>query len=250
LRPFEPDLVKTNVGKWCVFSKSSKVDPKTTSFLNKRRWFFIVEMSKELHIVSTGRQSDQHLIEIIKDIHPYITALHIREKSKSAKELVSLIMKLVLAGVPLSKLIVNDRVDVAVSCRAKGVQLGFNSLDVSFVRPNFPSLNVGCSIHSMEEAKYAEQHGADFVMYGHIFQTKSKQGKRPKGLDLLKEAAASTSLPVIAIGGIETSHVRDVLAAGASGIAVMSGVLEADSPLQATIEYRNQLEVSRCNMMH
>lgn len=202
-----------------------------------------MKIRKQLHIVSTGRQSDNVLIEIMKDIHPYITALHIREKSKSAKELVSLIMKLALTGVPLSKVIVNDRVDVAVCCQTRGVQLGFQSLDVAFVRPAFSELTIGCSVHSLEEARYAERHGADLLLYGHIFHTQSKPDKEPKGLEQLKKIIGQTTLPVIAIGGIRPLQVSDVIAAGASGIAVMSGVLEAPSPLQSVIEYRNYLEV-------
>jgi thiazole tautomerase (transcriptional regulator TenI) len=193
--------------------------------------------------VSTGRQSDRVLIEIMKDIHPYMTAVHIREKSKSAKEIVSLIMKLALAGVPLSKVIVNDRVDVAVCCQTRGVQLGFHSMDVAFVRSAFSELTIGCSVHSMEEARYAERYGADLLLYGHIFQSQSKPGKEPKGLEQLKKISSQTTLPVIAIGGIKPFHVSDVMAAGASGIAVMSGVLEAPSPLRSVIEYRNYLEV-------
>jgi thiazole tautomerase (transcriptional regulator TenI) len=198
---------------------------------------------QQLHIVSTGRQTDERLTEILKDIHPYMTALHVREKTKSAKELARLITQLVQAGVPLSKIIVNDRVDAAVCCQTKGVQLGFQSLDVSSVRSAFPDLMIGRSVHSIEEAKEAEHHGANFLLFGHIFKTGSKPGKEPKGLEQLKKVIDQTALPVIAIGGIHPWHVKEVRKTGAAGIAVMTGILEADSPLEAVIEYRSQLEV-------
>jgi thiazole tautomerase (transcriptional regulator TenI) len=202
-----------------------------------------VKNEKQLHVVSTGRQSDERLVEIAKDIHPYITALHIREKAKTAKELTGLINQLAGAGVPLSKLIVNDRADVALGCQTRGVQLAYHSLDVSLVRAAFPNMMIGCSVHSVKEAQYAEQNGADYLLYGHIFETGSKADEEPRGLVKLQRLREQASIPVIAIGGIKPSNVQDVIKADASGIAVLSGILESDSPLEAVKDYHNQLEV-------
>ncbi|MBY6037293.1 thiazole tautomerase TenI [Fictibacillus nanhaiensis] len=200
-------------------------------------------MRKQLHVVSTGKQPDRVLINIMREIHPYISALHVREKSKTAKELVCLMEQLTKAGVPLRKLIVNDRVDVAICSGTRGVQLAHHSLDLSLVKTAFPDLTIGCSIHSVTEAIDSEQHGASYLLYGHVFSTSSKRGIEPKGLEKLNDVTSQTTLPVIAIGGIQPANVCDVMRAGASGIAVMSGILEAQSPLQSVIEYRNHLEV-------
>lgn len=200
-------------------------------------------MEKQLHVITTGRQSDEELVRIAKLIHPYITMLHVREKTKSAKELSHLIDLLQIAGVPPSKIIVNDRVDVALCTGVKGVQLTHHSLDVSQVRRALPEMMLGCSVHSVSEAQDAEQNGADFIMYGHIFKTSSKRDAEPRGLDQLQRVVDQITIPVIAIGGIKPENVRNVIGTGASGIAVMSGILEAKSPLQAVKLYKQQLEV-------
>lgn len=200
-------------------------------------------MEKQLHVITTGRQSVEELVKIAAIIHPYMTMLHVREKTKSAKEVSLLIERLQKAGVPSTKIIVNDRVDVALCTGVKGVQLAHHSLDVSQVRRALPEMKIGCSVHSVSEAQYAEQNGADFIMYGHIFKTSSKRDAEPRGLDQLQRVVDQTTLPVIAIGGITPENVRNVIETGASGIAVMSGILEAKSSLQAVKLYKQQLEV-------
>lgn len=200
-------------------------------------------MEKQLHVITTGRQNNDVLVKIAANIHPYITMLHVREKTKSAKEVSHLIERLQKAGVPSSKIIVNDRVDVALCTGVKGVQLTHHSLDVAQVRRALPEMEIGCSVHSVLEAQGAEQNGADFIMYGHIFKTDSKRDVKPRGLAQLQHVVDQTTIPVIAIGGITPENVRDVMKTGAAGIAVMSGVLEALSPLQAVKLYKQQLEV-------
>lgn len=200
-------------------------------------------MEKQLHVITTGRQSVEELVKIAAIIHPYMTMLHVREKTKSAKEVSHLIERLQKAGVPSTKIIVNDRVDIALCTGVKGVQVAHHSLDVSQVRRALPEMKIGCSVHSVSEAQYAEQNGADFIMYGHIFKTSSKRDAEPRGLDQLQRVVDQTTLPVIAIGGITPENVRNVIETGASGIAVMSGILEAKSSLQAVRLYKQQLEV-------
>jgi len=200
-------------------------------------------VEKQLHVITTGRQSVEELVKIAAIIHPYMTMLHVREKTKSAKEVSHLIERLQKAGVPSTKIIVNDRVDIALCTGVKGVQVAHHSLDVSQVRRALPEMKIGCSVHSVSEAQYAEQNGADFIMYGHIFKTSSKRDAEPRGLDQLQRVVDQTTLPVIAIGGITPENVRNVIETGASGIAVMSGILEAKSSLQAVRLYKQQLEV-------
>ncbi|ANC78918.1 thiamine phosphate synthase [Fictibacillus phosphorivorans] len=200
-------------------------------------------MEKQLHVITTGRQNDDVLVKIAANIHPYITMLHVREKTKSAKEVSHLIEHLQKAGVPSSKIIVNDRVDVALCLGVNGVQLAHHSLNVSQVRRALPEMIIGCSVHSFSEAQNAEHHGADFIIYGHIFKTASKRDAEPRGVDQLQRVVDQTTIPVIAIGGITPENVRNVIETGATGIAVMSGILEAKSPLQAVKLYKQQLEV-------
>nr|WP_285876838.1 thiazole tautomerase TenI [Fictibacillus phosphorivorans] len=203
--------------------------------------FFIVK--KQLHVVTNGKQTNEEMARIARDIHPYVTALHIREKTKTAKELSELLEQLKRNGVPMSKIIVNDRVDVAVCWQTRGVQLAYHSLDAALVRAAFPDRMIGCSVHSLGEAQNAQQKGADFLLYGHVFKTESKRELDPRGIGQLHQLVEQTSVPIIAIGGINPNNVCDVLQTGAAGIAVMSGILEAESPLEAVKTYKRELEV-------
>jgi thiazole tautomerase (transcriptional regulator TenI) len=195
----------------------------------------------EFHVISTGQQSNEQLIEIITHIHSYVDAIHLREKKKTAKELTELLSVLITKGVPVEKLIINDRVDVAVVCGAAGVQLAYHSLNVKTVKEHFPSLYVGCSVHSLEEAQEAERDGADYCLYGHIFSTDCKPGLTPRGISELEKIIKQTRIPVVAIGGIKPDNVEYVLQAGAKGIAVMSGVFLADNPVAAARTYASIL---------
>lgn len=196
---------------------------------------------KELHIISTGQQPIKEFVSIIADIHHYVDYIHIREKTKTAKEIFDTVMYLTENNIPLSKIIINDRVDVASVTKVAGVQLGYSSLDVKTVKTRFPELKIGCSIHSRDEAKIAEQNGANFCVYGHIYSTTSKPGIEPRGIKGLKEIVDTTKLPVIAIGGIQPENTMEVIESGAAGIAVLSGVLLASNPLRAVKEYSYKL---------
>ncbi|MEW9502870.1 thiazole tautomerase TenI [Jeotgalibacillus marinus] len=199
-------------------------------------------MRKEkLHVISTGRQKPEQLAEIVGSIHPYIDAIHIREKSKTAKEIFEMAKLLTDKRVPLSKIIINDRIDVAYALKVEGVQLAYHSLPVAIVKKQFASLRVGCSVHSIEEAQMAQEHGADYVIFGHVFPTQSKPGAVSRGLEQLAIVANAVSIPVVAIGGIKPTNVRGVIEAGAKGVAVLSGVLEAEDPLATVKEYNRKL---------
>ncbi|WP_221568490.1 thiazole tautomerase TenI [Alkalihalobacillus sp. TS-13] len=200
-------------------------------------------MKKELHVLSTGSQPIGTISEIAGTIHAHIDFIHIREKSWTAKEYVKAIEQMIQNGVPLEKIIVNDRVDVAVVMKAGGVQLAQHSLEVERVRESFPLLKIGCSVHSGKEAVKAQEAGADYVIYGHIFETDSKPGLEPRGLKQLEVLKKEVNLPVIAIGGIKPGNMAEVLETGAAGIAVMSGVFKAEDPLGAVKMYREKMRV-------
>ncbi|MBB5354426.1 thiazole tautomerase (transcriptional regulator TenI) [Anoxybacillus mongoliensis] len=196
---------------------------------------------KELHLISTGRQSIETFVHISSLVHPYAHFIHIREKHRSAKEIGMIVEKLLEASVPAQKIIVNDRVDVAVVYGVGGVQLAHHSLSPKRTKERFPFLRVGCSVHTFEEAKRAENEGADYVVFGHIYETNCKEGVKPRGLSSLRQLTSYVRIPVIAIGGIKPSHVRDVFLTEVKGIAVMSTVFEADDPLHMVQLYRKQM---------
>lgn len=197
-------------------------------------------MKKQLHVISDGELSLSAFAGIAAEIEPYVDKFHIREKSKTAKEVYETVQSLVGRGVPLSKIIINDRADVAKAVCA-GVHLAYHSLPVNVVKSMMPTLTAGCSVHAYEEAVEMERRGADYVLYGHVFATPSKEGLPPRGLSELTAIKRALRIPVLAIGGIKPEHVKEVLGAGAEGIAVMSGILQAKDPRQTAREYAGLL---------
>lgn len=194
-----------------------------------------------IHLVSNGNLDFNNLIEIAKEVEPYIDYLHIREKRLSAQELYINIKLLLQSEIPPEKLIINDRVDVAYALGIKRVQLGYHSIPVNVVREMYPEMLIGCSVHSIEESKVAEENGADYILYGHIFSSNSKPGLEPRGCQQLREIKNNTHLPVLAIGGITPGNAAKVMESGADGIAVMSGIWDAENPLITSKLYKKAI---------
>lgn len=191
-----------------------------------------------LHVITDGKRTDDELVSILCSIHTYVDLIHVREKNRSAQELYQIVERLIHGGIPPKKIIINDRVDVAHTLGVGGVQLAYHSLGVSDVRRSFPGLQVGKSVHSYQEAVEAEQDGASFLLYGHVYSTKSKEGLKPRGMEELKAIASAISIPVIAIGGITPDKTAELRGIGIKGIAVMSGIMSAKEPVEAAISYQ------------
>jgi thiamine-phosphate pyrophosphorylase len=127
-------------------------------------------------------------------------------------------------------LIVNDRVDIALACDADGVHLGQDDLPLAVGR-NLVGKNkiVGVSTHDLDQARQAEAGGADYVGFGPMFATSTKDtGYAARGIDGLREIRAAIKLPIVAIGGITEANVEQVWRAGADSAAIISDILRAD----------------------
>lgn len=161
-----------------------------------------------------------------------VDLIQIREKDLSARALADLVQgaRQRLASSP-TRLLVNDRMDVALTCGADGVHLTTQSLPTAVVRKLVGrDFLIGVSTHSLEEATRAENEGADFIVLGPVFPTPSKRGFGPPlGLAAFEEIARRITIPVLAIGGITLDTAPDVLARGASGIAAIRLFAQADS---------------------
>lgn len=199
-------------------------------------------MGKQLHVISSGKQSVNRFVSIVEKIYQYVDFIHLRERQWTAQEHVQAIEALQEKGVPLEKIIVNDRVDIAHVTKVAGVQLAHHSLDVATIQKHFPHLKVGCSVQTVERAQIAERAGANWLLHGHIFPTNSKKGIVPRGISSLEKIVENSHISVIAIGGITPSRVEKVIQAGAGGIAVLSGILLADDPEGAAQQYRHALD--------
>ncbi len=136
--------------------------------------------------------------------------------------------------------IINDRLDVAISCGADGVHLGQDDIPAVTARQLAPpGFIIGVSVGTVEEAMEAEAEGADYLALSPTFNTASKDDAGPGlGLDRLREVSRAVSIPVVAIGGITRENVREVIAAGAAGIAVISAVVASPDIPAAAHELR------------
>lgn len=122
--------------------------------------------------------------------------------------------------------IVNDHADIAASVEADGVHLGQEDLPVKEARKVLGKDKfVGVSTHSMKEALAAEEDGADYIGFGPVFNTTTKQAGSPRGTDMLMKIRESVKLPVVAIGGICLESLDEVFASGANAVAAASGIL-------------------------
>lgn len=140
--------------------------------------------------------------------------------------------------------IVNDRVDIAKAIGADGVHLGQEDLPLADARTILgPGKLIGISTHNPAQAVEAEAGGADYIGYGPIFPTMTKENPDPVvGVDGLREARARVRIPIVAIGGITAKNAADVRAAGADGVAVVSAVLAATDPQAAIAELLREIE--------
>ncbi len=168
--------------------------------------------------------------------------VQIREKDQPARELLSLVRAAltIAAGQPdanRARVIVNDRLDVAIAAGADGVHLGGESIPaaevVRWCRGGHAPAGflIGVSCHSIEQARAAEGAGADYVFFGPVFDTPAKRVfGAPQGIAKLGEACRAVRIPVIAIGGVNEENGEECLRAGAAGIAAIRLFQEARDP--------------------
>ena len=127
------------------------------------------------------------------------------------------------------RLIVNDRVDIALACEADGVHLGQEDLPLHAARKLMGDRIIGISTHSTEQAKEAEDGGADYIGFGPMFGTTTKAtGYSARGPAMLRQVREAVSIPIVAIGGIAEANVAEVWQAGADSAAIISDLLSAD----------------------
>jgi thiamine-phosphate pyrophosphorylase len=149
-----------------------------------------------------------------------------------------------------ARLLINDRIDVALAVDADGVHLTTLSLPPGVARQLLgPARLIGISTHNLAEVQAASAAGADFLVFGPVFYTPSKAPYgQPVGLDALRRARAAVNLPILAIGGIKLANLPQVLAAGAEGIAVISAVISAEDPTAASRELLATLQAARAQV--
>jgi len=167
--------------------------------------------------------------------------IQFRDKNMSTKELIeTAIMIRILCRKENKIFIVNDRPDIALVAEADGVHLGMDDLNISDARSLLGrDMIIGATASSLVEAIDAEQNGADYIGYGHIFPTYTKiKSAKARGLKNLKDVSARISIPIMAIGGIDAGNAAEVMDSGASAIAVVGAVVKSQDPVGAVKELK------------
>ena len=177
-------------------------------------------------------------------------AIQLRDKELPGRDLLELALRirsLIERRRPGTVFLVNDRVDVAAAGGADGVHLGQQDLPCSAARRILgPGAIIGVSASSVEEARRAQEEGADYLGVGPVFPTPSKEdAARPMGLEGLAEVRRLTGLPLVAIGGITEENAAAVLRAGADGIAVISAIYAAPDMTEAVRRLARLVEEER-----
>jgi thiamine-phosphate pyrophosphorylase len=161
-----------------------------------------------------------------------VRAFQLRAKELPPRELLPLARELRSITRALEALlIVNDRADIALAADADGVHLGQEDLPLAAARRLMGRKLVGLSTHDLAQAVAAEREGADYIGFGPVFATKTKEtGYGERGLEMLGRVRAAVSLPIVAIGGITEENVRGVWRAGADAAAMISELANAPDP--------------------
>jgi thiamine-phosphate pyrophosphorylase len=198
-----------------------------------------------LYLITDRAAARRSVLEVVEEcLGAGLRAVQLREKDLAVGELLALATRLREStrrhG---ARLIVNDRADVALAAEADGVHRTHASLPVAALRRIAPTGSlIGASVHSLDEARAAASEGADFIVFGPVYDTPSKRlYGAPQGLHALARVTAAIAPPVLAVGGITPARVREVLDAGARGVAVISAIVAAERPADATKAFLDEL---------
>ena len=170
-----------------------------------------------------------------------VTCVQLREKRLSTRDFLAqaFVLKTLLAPYQIP-LVINDRIDIALACGAQGVHLGQSDMPVAQARCLLPpDVFIGWSVETMDDVARSASLPVDYLGVSPIHATPTKTDTQPPwGLDGLRQVRAATTLPLVAIGGIQAHNARDILRAGADGLAVVSALCAAVDPCAAALELR------------
>ncbi|GBE41574.1 MAG TPA: thiamine phosphate synthase [Nitrospirae bacterium] len=172
-----------------------------------------------------------------------IRIIQLREKCVPKKDIYkeALAMR-ALTAKQRAALIINDHIDIALAVDADGVHLGQEDMPLIEARRIMGRKKIiGISTHTLGQAQKAEAEGADYIGFGPVFHTNTKDAGKPKGLKALQKVRAHIKIPIVAIGGITSSNIREVLMSGADAAAIASGILSGSIKAN-TKEYLASLE--------
>jgi thiamine-phosphate pyrophosphorylase len=186
--------------------------------------------------LSRGR-SNREVVEAA--VKGGVSCVQIREKECSTRDFVRQARELKKLLKPLNiPLIVNDRIDVALAVEADGIHLGQTDMAIADARRIVgDDMIIGISAESLDDATQAELQGADYIGISPVFATPTKDDTAPPlGIRGVEKISQNVSIPIVGIGGLNRTNAKEIILAGADGIAVVSAVVSAPSPEQAAHE--------------
>jgi thiamine-phosphate diphosphorylase len=196
--------------------------------LRNSRWLTLPSLYAILDPEQTqGRSPDMVVHQLLEG---GVKMIQLRAKAMSSRDFLELARIARELTTPFDcKLIVNDRVDIALASAADGVHLGQEDLPLQIGRNLLGDKIIGISTHTVDQAKEAEENGADYIGFGPMFGTNTKDtGYGARGLEMLAQLREVVALPIVAIGGISEASVEDVWHAGADAAAMISDILKAE----------------------
>jgi thiamine-phosphate pyrophosphorylase len=177
-----------------------------------------------------------------------VSVVQLREKDAGAREFLKQAFSLRQVASELAiPLIINDRVDIALACRADGVHLGQEDMPCTLARRIAgKDMIIGVSVSTADEALEAEADGADYLGVGPLFATATKADALPAtGLEVLRTIRRAVRIPLVGIGGITGTNAGDVIRAGAAGVAVVSAIVASPDPGAAAQALRAAIDRAR-----
>ena len=192
-----------------------------------------------LYLITDRHQTGSvRLLDVVEDaLKGGARGVQLREKDLSSRELYELAYDMrKLTSKYDARLLINDRVDIALAVEADGVQLSLNSLPIHRVRKLLGCTKlIGLSCHNQVNAIMAQEGGADFITFGPVYYTPSKANYgKPVGVEKLEIVSHLLEIPVFALGGIKQENIPEVTAAGAAGIALVSAIIANVDPQKET----------------
>ncbi len=176
-------------------------------------------------------------------IHAGVTWIQLRDKEGTRAQIYksARILKSITSANSIT-LIINDHPDIALAVNAEGVHLGQDDLPLREAKKIMGEKIIGISTHNMEQALKAQEDGADYIGFGPIFKTKTKDAGDPVGIDMIKEIKKHITIPVVAIGGIKDDTIGEVISAGANAAAIASGIAKKRDIFKAAEKYVNVIK--------
>lgn len=192
-----------------------------------------MELPSGLYLVTDSSLCDKPCKAITEVIEAALRAgvkwVQYREKNRPRKAIYNEALRIreLTAGYG-ARLIINDHADIAVAVGADGLQLGQDDLPLKEAGKICGEMIIGISTHSLQEAVAAEGAGADYIGFGPIFHTDTKDAGAPVGLETLREIKTKIKIPVVAIGGISLLNLASVLETGVEAVAAASAIMKGD----------------------